>query len=170
MSAALHAALVWAVLVGLAGAAHASGGRFTVCTVSFNGPDEVAAFRANLSPGAFDVVSLAPAPGAASGTGGRSWIRDVCQPDLRCDVVVVSGEFGGRYFGSAGFSLGQQELEEASCDPACAGLFRAPIEVFLLACNTLATKDQDSRTPREYLRVLLDHGFDQAMAERVVQA
>jgi hypothetical protein len=60
-------------------------------------------------------------------------------------------------------------MEEASCDPSCAGLFRDPLEAFLLACNTLATKDQDSRTPREYLRVLQDHGFDQAMAERVVQ-
>src|SRR5258705_11083744 len=101
MSAALHAALVWAVLVGLAGAAHASGGRLTVCTVSFQGPDEVAAFRANLSPGAFDVVALAPAPGAASGTGGSPCVRDACPPDRRRAVGHVWGEFGVRYFADA---------------------------------------------------------------------
>jgi hypothetical protein len=38
----------------------------------------------------------------------------------------------------------------------------------LLACNTLATKGADNRTPREYLQVLLAHGFSRAAAERVV--
>ncbi len=60
-------------------------------------------------------------------------------------------------------------MEEASCQARCAGLFRRPREVFLLACNTLATKNEDSRSPEQYLRVLLDHGFDRAAAERVVQ-
>ena len=54
-------------------------------------------------------------------------------------------------------------MEEASCQARCAGLFRQPREVFLLACNTLATKDEDSRTPEEYLQVLLEHGFDRAV-------
>src|SRR5204863_483635 len=40
--------------------------------------------------------------------------------------------------------------------------------VFLLACNTLATKDQDKRTPADYLAVLRNHGFEEADAERVV--
>src|SRR5207245_507384 len=33
----------------------------------------------------------------------------------------------------------------------------------------LATKDEDRRTPPEYLQVLLDHGFDRASAEDVVE-
>ena len=82
--------------------------------------------------------------------------------------MVISGEFAGRFFGRRGVSLSLQELEEASCNPRCAGLFHRPREVFLLACNTLASKDTDSRTPEDYLRVLLDHGFDRAAAERVV--
>lgn len=147
----------------------ARGSGFTVCTISFQGPEEVAEFRANLSPANFEMVALAPSRPAEGETGGRSWLMQTCRREQRCDVLVMSGEFGGRYFGAAPFSLGLQELEEASCDPACDGLFRDPVEVFLLACNTLATKDQDSRTPGDYLRVLLDHGFDQAMAERVVQ-
>jgi hypothetical protein len=65
--------------------------------------------------------------------------------------------------------LSLQAMEEASCQARCAGLFHHPREVFLLACNTLATKDEDSRTPEMYLRVLLEHGFDRALAERVVE-
>jgi hypothetical protein len=91
-----------------------------------------------------------------------------CRPDLRCDIVVYSGEFAGGFFGNYGVSLNVQEIEEASCQSRCQGLFHDPREVFLLACNTLATKSADNRTPREYLRVLLAHGFTQAAAERVV--
>ena len=144
----------------------AASGRHTVCTVAFHGPEEIGVVRRYLGPPAFDVVSLEPStPERARG----AWLRDACRTLPRCDVVVLSGEFGGRFFGSYGFSLGLAELDEAACDPACAGIFRAPREVFLLACNTLATKNQDDRTPREYLRVLQDHGFDQGEAERVVQ-
>ncbi len=124
----------------------------------------MAAVDEHLAPPSFDTVRLGP-----SSPDERDWLAAACRRGVRCDVVVVSGEFGGRFFGDRGFSLGLEELEEASCDPACAGIFRAPREVFLFACNTLATKDQDERTPRQYLRVLLDHGFDQGQAERVVQ-
>ena len=152
------------VLLALALCGDAQARPFTVCTTSFHGPDEVRTFDEHLRPPAFEPVIL-----GASARQNRSWLTDACHSGLRCDVFVMSGEFGGRFFGDYGFSLGLQELEEASCDPACAGLFRAPQEVFLLACNTLATKDQDERTPRDYFRVLVDHGFEQASAERVVQ-
>jgi hypothetical protein len=149
-------------------AAGAAAVRPTACVVSFHGPDEVGVFARHLGAD-FDFVDLRPTPAAASSGRAEPWVLDACRPDLHCDVVVLSGEFGGRFFGSGGFSMGLQELEEASCQARCRGLFAEPREVFLLACNTLATKDQDRRTPRDYLRVLLDHGFDQAAAERVVQ-
>jgi hypothetical protein len=104
-------------------------------------------------------------PGGAGAPA--SWL--LCTPETTCDLMVYSGEFAGRFFGKHGISLSLQEMEEASCQPRCAGLFRRPLEVFLLACNTLATKDEDSRTPADYLRVLLDHGFDRPAAERVVE-
>src|SRR5690606_32239748 len=112
-------------------------------------------------------ASHAPLP-TAGGAPPRPWLLDACSPDLTCDLVIFTGEFAGRFFGERGVSLSLQELEEASCDPRCTGLFHAPREVFLLGCNTLATKDPDSRTPQEYMRVLLDHGFDRPTAERVV--
>lgn len=155
---------------------------FRVCALSFNTPDELHVFESALPPDDFEIVDLSPhllpaapdggvTPVAASGPAAKrneSSLVDVCRPDLRCDVVVFAGEFAGRFFGAYGRSVTLEEMEEASCQPRCAGLF-APQEVFLLACNTLATKDEDSRTPREYLQVLLDHGFDQASAERVVE-
>jgi hypothetical protein len=79
-------------------------------------------------------------------------------------MVVITAEFAGRFFGSCGRSLSLQEMEEASCKAHCDGLFHDPKEVFLLACNTLATKDVDMRGPQIYLQVLLDHGFDRAQA------
>jgi len=152
--------------------------RRTVCVVSFNSTDEVEVFRSLLPADQFSFVDLSPRASrtsaadpstpVASSASGQSWIFDACRPDLQCDVVVYSAEFAGRFFGKQGFSLSLQEMEEAACQPRCAGLFHHPQEVFLLGCNTLATKDQDSRTPEEYLQVLLDHGFDRAAAEEVV--
>ncbi|MFN8545989.1 MAG: hypothetical protein U0807_17540 [Candidatus Binatia bacterium] len=168
------AALLVALSLALSLAVDARAARLTVCTLSFHSADEVGVFRSHLPPADFDVVDLSPhlllAETARARPGGRStpWLPSLCRPDLQCDVVVYSAEFAGRFFGGYGASLSLQEMEEASCQPQCAGLFHRPREVFLLACNTLATKDEDSRSPGEYLQVLLDHGFDRASAERVV--
>lgn len=144
-----------------------------VCFLSLNEPDELDALRSHLDPARVTFVDLGAAVAhRAPGGGrpaGRPWLLDACRADLVCDVVFVSGEFAGRFFGRRGVALSLQELEEASCRARCKGIFHEPREVFLLGCNTLATKDPDSRTPAEYLQVLLDHGFDRAAAERVVE-
>jgi hypothetical protein len=144
-----------------------------VCFLSLNEPDELDVFRSHLDAQRFAFTDLGAVAahlpvGGERGAAPEPWLLNACRPDLTCDLVIISGEFAGRFFGRRGFSLSLQELEEASCDPRCAGLFHRPREVFLLACNTLASKDADSRTPEDYLRVLLEHGFDRAAAERVV--
>ncbi len=148
-------------------------GRLQVCVISLNQPDEVDAFRSHLDPDRFaivDVRAVALARRATPDTVTPSnWLLDACTPELTCDLLVISGEFAGDFFGQGPVSLRLQDLEEASCQDRCAGLFRHPQEVYLLACNTLATKAEDSRTPEAYLRVLLDHGFDRGAADRVVQ-
>jgi hypothetical protein len=172
------ACLVGVLLAGaFAGVAHATDAP-TVCAFRFQGPEEIAVFASRLEANGFRVLDLsqrplraepqpgaspAPAPLAAAG-----WFDDVCRPDLHCDVVVFTAEFGGRFFGKAGRTLTLQQMEEASCQARCDGLFHGPREVFLLACNTLASKDTDLRGPAAYLQVLLDHGFDRSEAERVV--
>ncbi|MGD9765644.1 MAG: hypothetical protein AB7V27_18260 [Candidatus Binatia bacterium] len=152
-----------------------------VCTFSFHGPEEVRVFVSRLPTADFQFLDLNPPTplvetGADAGAHGGSdvgfgeggGLDSVCRSDVTCDVVVLSAEFAGRFFGRSGRSLSLQEMEEASCQTPCDGLFHAPREVFLLACNTLATKDKDLRGPAAYLQVLLEHGFDRASAERVV--
>jgi hypothetical protein len=134
-------------------------------------------FKDRLPAADFDVIDLSPyqltvadaAPPPAEGRPtAAAWLYDLCRPRLRCDVVVFSGEFAGSFFGAYGKNLSLADMDEASCRARCDGLFHRPREVFLLGCNTLATKMQDRRTPAQYLQVLLDHGFDRATAERVV--
>jgi hypothetical protein len=155
------AAPVAALLLTLVG--HVRAAQFHVCAFSFHSPYEVAAIKSQLPPQDFDFIELT----SAQGTPG--WLMNQCRPDLRCDIVVYSGEFAGGFFGDYGLSLNLQEIEEAACQSRCQGLFHDPREVFLLACNTLATKGADNRTPSEYLQVLLAHGFSRAAAERVVE-
>jgi hypothetical protein len=146
--------------------------RLKVCAFSFHGPEEVAVFASRLPAADFEVVDLSPpAPLGGPGVGtadSRGWLQGVCRSDLACDITVISAEFAGAFFGRGGRSLSLQEMEEASCQARCDGLFHAPREVFLLACNTLATKDEDRRSPTAYLQVLLQHDFDRVSAERVV--
>lgn len=167
-----------AALAVLGAGAAAADDRATVCAFRFASPYELEVFESRLPASEFRILDLSPPPllGEArpdpAGVGPTSadpgWIEGVCRPDLKCDMVVLTAEFAGRFFGSCGRSLSLQEMEEASCRARCDGLFHHPREVFLLACNTLATKDADLRGPQVYLQVLLDHGFDRAQAERVV--
>jgi hypothetical protein len=148
----------------------AQASRLKVCTFAFNAPDEIEVFKRRLPAHDFEILDFSKrfAERSPSSTA-VSRLVDICSPDLKCDIVVYSAEFAGRFFGERGTSIGIHELEEASCHPSCRGLFHDPSEVFLLGCNTLATKDRDERTPAEYRDVLLRHGFDPASAEHAVQ-
>lgn len=169
----LAAALALATATLMVAAPAAAGPRKKVCAVEFHSPDELRTIKAHLDDAQFEFVDMRPQlpdPGATTGPETPTpWIQTACTQATDCDIVVLSAEFAGRFFGDYGFSLSLQEMEEAACTQRCAGLFHNPQEVFLLACNTLATKAEDTRTPDEYLRVLLDHGFDRAAAERVVE-
>lgn len=178
--AALRLAIAGGIAAAFVGPVHGQAvpaRRLEVCIVSLNEPDEIDAFRLNLDPRQFELVDIrgsatsmySPHQGPLA-EGGGSWLLDACRPEITCDVTVYSAEFAGHFFGKSGVSLSLQEMEEAACQARCAGLFQRPLEVFLLGCNTLATKDEDERTPEQYLRVLLDHGFERPVAERVVEA
>ena len=102
-----------------------------VCFVSLNEPDEPEVFRAHLDPQRFEFIDLRAAPPTCRSAGERGarrepWLLNACRPDVTCDLVVFSAEFAGRFFGKPGFSLSLQEMEEASCQARCAGLFRQP--------------------------------------------
>ncbi|MEO8603809.1 MAG: HEAT repeat domain-containing protein [bacterium] len=172
---AFYGALAVLVLCSAAGSAFAAPNaapRLKVCMVSLNEPHETDVFRKSLDAKRFEFIDIRAVADAARppslGDSGAPWLANACTPQTNCDVMVYTAEFAGRFFGKLG-SIGLQEMEEASCQARCAGMFQKPAEVFLLACNTLATKSEDSRSPEEYLQVLLEHGFDRGAAERVVE-
>lgn len=129
----------------------------TVCTITINSEDETRLFRERLS--SFNFLEL------TSSTG--DWFKKACDNRVQCDVVLISGHFGGTFFGESGLRLSLAELEERSCHSDCSGIFGKASEVFLFGCNTLAGKEKDRRTPEEYIRVLMDDGFSRAQAEQV---
>lgn len=151
----------------------------TVCSITINSNDEINAMKSALSPKEFQFIELTElrdtdlktnVNGIKSESERRSdsWLRNSCQSGIRCDVLVISGHFGGDFFGKSDIILALSSIEEASCDSKCTGIFHFPKEVFLFGCNTLAGKKRDHRTPEEYLNVLMSDGFSRSQAEQVV--
>ena len=82
----------------------------------------------------------------------------------------MSGHFGGSFFGDSGRALPLADLEAHACRNDCPGVLSGPTEVFLLGCNTAASKRGDHRSPEEYLRVLREDGIPRRSAERIVES
>lgn len=133
----------------------------TVCSITINSDDEIKAFKAGLSSDEFNFVELGK-------KGKEQWFREACESKVKCDVLLISGHFGGMFFGDSGMTLSMKELEEASCQPGCDGVLKAPQEVYLFGCNTLAGKQTDRRTPEQYYQVLLNDGYSASAAQQVV--
>lgn len=144
-----------------------------VCTITINSDHEKKVMEKNLPAAQFEFIELLPAAKKTAGHGGETngipdWLNEACEKKIECDVMVISGHFGGTFFGSSGFNLSLEEIERAACRPDCAGLFKKPKETFLFGCNTLAGKKPDHRTPEQYLRVLLEDGIERSEAEQAV--
>jgi hypothetical protein len=136
----------------------------TVCTMTLNSSDEAETFRAQFSPKLWNFVELTE----GVQPGSSNWFPKVCAKQISCDVLVVSGHFGGSFFGESQLSLSMEDLENASCDATCRGIMEKPKDVFLFGCNTLASKERDTRTPEQYRDVLLADGFSQSQAAEIV--
>ena len=89
----------------------------------------------------------------------KSGLKKGVKVKSQCDIFVVSGHFGGSFFGSSG-RLSMEALENSSCQRSCKGLFKSPKEVFLFGCNTMAGKQPDSRTMQEYADLLYNEHRD----------
>jgi len=103
-------------------------------------------------------------------SGSEDWFDEACASGVTCDVLIITGHYGGAFFGnkSGDAYLDSEKLKELSCKKKCENILRSPTEVYLFGCNTLAGKDGDTRTPEEYFRVLVEHGMDEAEARRSV--
>ncbi|KYG64798.1 hypothetical protein AZI86_11375 [Bdellovibrio bacteriovorus] len=141
-----------------------------VCSVTINSSDEIEVFKKNLNPATHDFIELTTLQEKDSDEteANANWFPLACKKKVQCDILLISGHFGGSFFGSSGLNLPVEELEKKSCDTSCDGVLQAPKEVFLFGCNTLAGKNADRRTPEEYRRVLIADGFSTEEAEQVV--
>jgi len=137
----------------------------TVCSITLNSNHEIELFKKHLSPLDWKFVELVP---KNEDIETQNWMDLACKKKVTCDVLVISGHFGGTFFGTSKYKLTTEELESKSCDESCSGILHNPKEVFLFGCNTLAGKDKDHRSPQEYMQVLLNDGFTATQASQIV--
>ena len=142
----------------------------TVCTVTINSTDEKEVFQ-NYLEDDFNFVELTTLgeeyTSEEKNMSKKDWFLGACKSGVQCDILVISGHFGGSFFGSSGYYLSLSELQRRSCQERCSGILKKPKEVFLFGCNTTAGKKADHRSPEEYTRVLIEDGFSRRQAEQV---
>jgi len=153
--------------IGLSPLVHS---KYQVCSITINSSDEIEVFKEHLSPVNFEFVELLPASQESYTKHSSHWFNEACKRDYRCDILVISGHFGGTFFGKSGFTLPTELMEQQSCNKSCSKILSNVKEIFLFGCNTLSDKSKDSRSYEQYLQVLLDDGMARETAERVVAA
>lgn len=144
--------------------------KYQVCSITINSSDEIEVFREFLPANDFSFVELLPSQVNEKQDHSSHWFNSACEKNYKCDILVISGHFGGTFFGESGYTLPTELLEEKACQKNCPGILSQVKEIFLFGCNTLADKSKDNRTYTEYLQVLLDDGMARETAERVVAA
>src|SRR3989344_803118 len=121
--------------------AQSAAGKYTVCTVTINSDNEAKLFKKKLKN--FEFLEIVPQQTTES-TASEHWFQEACaklkEQKKTCDLLVISGHFGGSFFGSSGKRLSLETLEEMGCNNACPAIMSAPKEVFMFGCNTLAGK------------------------------
>ncbi len=133
--------------------------------MTLNSSDEIEVFRKKLLAQGFLFQELVPQ------SKDPHWFKKACETGIECDVLVVSGHFGGLFFGQGTSStIGLKELTQASCQKSCPGILAKPKEVYLMGCNTLADQNKDQRSLEDYLAVLLEDGIPLNYAEDVASA
>ncbi len=133
----------------------------TICTMTFNSSDEKQVFQKNLSPLGYDLIELVP------DNKDPTWFKKSCASTKSCDILVVSGHFGGLFFGEKASTLSLGELTEAREKFLCPNILDKAKAVYLMGCNTLSYKTPDHRSVNDYLRVLVGDGFPLNLAEEV---
>jgi hypothetical protein len=149
---------------------HLDSDKMNACFITINSSEEREAFKKSLSTGKnkgkFKFHEFTPKTSKDSDT----WFEQACKKNIRCDILLISGHFAGRFFSdTSDISLGTDQLIKKSCDKTCENILSSPKEVFLLGCNTLADKKRDKRTPEQYLQVLLDDHFSLAHSSMIVE-
>lgn len=141
------------LLILLASIAQAQSSKvWTVCSITLNSPDELEVMKKYLPKKEFKFVELV--------SSDPKWLDVACDnPTLACDMLIISGHFGGNFSGDKGH-LELADLEERACNRKCQNVLNQPVEPWLMGCNVLATKKRDHRDLPTYLRVLQEHAVE----------
>lgn len=102
----------------------ASRTRKTICSMALNSSNEFEAFQKSLTPQEFDFVELVPEK--IDGT----WFEKACKSGIECDVLFVSGHFGGLFFGEAKSNL----LELSTLESAPSARSRVILNRCMMTC------------------------------------
>ncbi|MCO4754091.1 MAG: hypothetical protein KC478_06395 [Bacteriovoracaceae bacterium] len=147
--------------------------KWSVCSITVNSDEELHSFKTKLSEGKnknkFQFIELTDFSKSDNKTHS-DWFDRACQSQIKCDILLISGHFGGSFFGESDFKLDLNTLEKHSCSRTCDGVLSNPMEVFLFGCNTLAGKKEDTRTAEEYIEVLVEDGILRSQAEQIAGA
>lgn len=140
--------------------------KLTFCHITINSKDEKLMFEKKIleQPGGdqFQFVELTELGEP------DNWFSNACKAGIKCDVLNISGHFGGEFFGESGLRISSDQLENRSCSRTCEGILNHPAEVYLWGCNTLASKEKDGRGMEWYRDHLhRDEGYPLEQAERI---
>ena len=137
----------------------------TICTLTFNSDNEKKVFQSVLAPLGHRFVEMVP------DNKDPLWLQKSCSQIEACDSVLISGHFGGLFFGEQrSTTLSLEEMLQYKKQGLCPALFEKPKSVFLMGCNTLSGKTPDHRSVTDYLHVLVGDGFPLDKAESVAAA
>ena len=144
--------------------------KYQVCAITINSSDEIEVFKQQLGTEDFDFVELVPLSVEDSRPNNVHWFTNACNQGYSCDILVISGHFGGLFFGEKhNYILPVDTMERHSCSNSCSGVLANVKEVFLFGCYTLANKQSRQRTPEQHVNVLVnDYHYARDMAETVV--
>lgn len=139
----------------------------TVCTITLNSDNEKKLFQSKFKGEDIQFTELTKFKKGLKDE--NDWFAKACESGVQCDSLVISGHFGGTFFGEKNpLTLPLTELDKQSCSRSCKGILNSPSEVYLFGCNTLADKGKDTRTPAEYRRILIEDGISEENADRIV--
>lgn len=141
--------------------------KFTVCSMTINSSNEKRVFEEQMAK---DRNRFNPMVELTTLGNGDNWFEAACRSGIRCDQLLISGHFSSSWSGRSGKKLPLQKMEEMGCSDSCKGILNHPYEVFLMGCNTMATKKKDHRTATSYRDHLLHDGMDQYSAEMTSEA
>jgi hypothetical protein len=125
-----------------------------ICTLTMNSNDEKKIFQSYYK-NEFDFNELTETYGKKNDDNdedeqsNEDWFHNACaDQNLVCDVVVLSGHFGGIFDGDYdGPELSLETLRNYAVDGTCNNILQKSKEVYLFGCNTLAKKyKQNSRS------------------------